>query len=418
NGIVTMTAGAKGALSDFTNTLSPVYTGLTSFINTNDPTPPTKPKAYLNWMLLDEQFKYVSSYPQSGAVPVATAGTNGGVLQSPLGYTGIPITKNGYLYIWVSNETPAWDVFFDNLSVVHRPGPLLEETHYYPFGLTMAGISSKALKPNYSENKYRYNKGSELHNKEFSDGSGLEMYETHFRSLDPQIGRFWQLDPRPDLAESPYAAMRDDPILINDPLGDTTIVDKTGYITSQHGKDNLVFLQKGKKLINIGELGKTINANKIFKNLLAKNIAYAKGIINPITFRNLVKNKGEWDLKNNTKTIFGLAHSFDKGKETQTQFSFQGKQYDTEELGNFHYGATGSATWFGSDYILLHEAGLGQIAAGTSKPEWQQYRTVVGRYGMTTKVALPPYGDDPHDQDMIKEGIKYYNSNKNTKEED
>ena len=104
--------------------------------------------------------------------------------------------------------------------MVADDGTVLEETSYYPFGLVQAGISSKALN-GVPENKRKWNKGSELESKEFSDGSGLELYSTQYRSLDPQLGRFWQIDPRPDYLQSLYAAMNNNPIRYNDPLGDT-----------------------------------------------------------------------------------------------------------------------------------------------------------------------------------------------------
>jgi len=54
----------------------------------------------------------------------------------------------------------------------------------------MAAISDNALKGHCAENKYLFN-GKELNNKEFSDRSGLDMYETHLRELDPQVGNWW-----------------------------------------------------------------------------------------------------------------------------------------------------------------------------------------------------------------------------------
>ena len=84
----------------------------------------------------------------------------------------------------MSNESQSFNVFFDNLNVVTYSGPILEETHYYPFGLTMAGISDKALKGQYAENKNKFN-GIEQ-----NSGFDLNMYDAFYRNLDPQIGRF------------------------------------------------------------------------------------------------------------------------------------------------------------------------------------------------------------------------------------
>ncbi|RYF56883.1 MAG: hypothetical protein EOO39_36115, partial [Cytophagaceae bacterium] len=109
-----------------------------------------RPKAFINYIFLDEQFKAVSG--NMGFSPVSE---NGGVKDHHDELLDISAKRNGYVYIYVSNESPV-NVFFDNLHVVHTPGPLLEETHYYPFGLTMAGISSKAL-TGLAENKLKYN---------------------------------------------------------------------------------------------------------------------------------------------------------------------------------------------------------------------------------------------------------------------
>ena len=119
-------------------------------------------------------------------------------------------------------------MFFDNLQVIHKPGALLEERHYYPFGLTMAGISSKAAGT--LENKFKYN-GKELQSHEFSDGTGLDLYDYGARMQDPQIGRWWVQDKFAEVyvALNPYQYAANNPIKIVDEAGHL-LKDKDGNL--------------------------------------------------------------------------------------------------------------------------------------------------------------------------------------------
>ncbi|MBW8687908.1 DUF6443 domain-containing protein [Chitinophaga rhizophila] len=182
--------------------------------------PSDRPKAYLSFVLFDDDFKLVeenSGVRQVKSIPDELQELKVGKMQ---------VVKSGYLYVYTNNESQQ-DVYFDNMLLGLTSGPLLEQTHYYPFGLTMAGISIDAINPGIFKNKLKYNEGSEIQNEEFSDGSGLELYGTKLRTLDPQLGRFWQIDPRPNPANSLYASMENNPVRFNDPLGDSIIPNVT-----------------------------------------------------------------------------------------------------------------------------------------------------------------------------------------------
>ncbi len=148
----------------------------------------TTPKAYLTILFFDERFNFVQQ--GSVAARVIQAGTGAPALVLPI----IQAPKNGYAYVYVSNESDQM-VYFDNLQVANHHSAIIEEDHYYAYGLKIAGISSRKLPdPNerHLDNKNLYN------DKELIDEADLNWYDYGFRSYDAQIGRFVQLDPLTD----------------------------------------------------------------------------------------------------------------------------------------------------------------------------------------------------------------------------
>jgi RHS repeat-associated protein len=183
--------------------------GTVGFINAVQPTGTgTTPQAYLTILFFDERFKFIEA--ADGGVAQQQVAASVGNAGAPLGLGNIKAPKNGYAFVYVSNRSDQ-DVYFDNLQVGIVRGNIIEENHYYAYGLKIAGISSQ--KPAHANegklsNPYLYN-GKELIDEE----SELNVYDYGFRSYDPQIARFLQQDPLTEeyIFLSPYVYAACDP---------------------------------------------------------------------------------------------------------------------------------------------------------------------------------------------------------------
>ncbi len=160
------------------------------------------PMAYLNYTLFDEDM-----------VPIPDAGgfqqISKAALIDPLTGLNQPheeitlhvpeITQAGYIYIWVSHDgTQNYDIYFDDLSIDHQHGPVVQADDYYPFGLSFNEWKKDGSKEN---------KMNTFQDQEKTDELDVDWVQFKWRNHYADIGRFFNVDPLANdyVYNSPYA---------------------------------------------------------------------------------------------------------------------------------------------------------------------------------------------------------------------
>jgi len=155
-------------------------------------------------------------------------GTAAGVLDfiiTPEGrakYNGSTFTYEYYLKDHLGNTAI---VFKDSTGIAK----VIQESHYYPFGLRMANTAVS----NSTDNRYLYN------GKELQSELGFGLYDYGARFYDAAVGRWWSIDPAAEknLNLTPYNYAANSPIIYIDPNGETHYYFRDGT-AAYYGGDN------------------------------------------------------------------------------------------------------------------------------------------------------------------------------------
>jgi RHS repeat-associated protein len=179
-------------------------------------------------------------------------------------------TQNGtsYTFNYVYNYTD----HLGNIRLSYSQDPstnvlkIIEENHYYPFGLKHTGYNSDQMmyvkeeyivkikpKPLLFNTSYNY----KYNGKELQEELGLNMYDYGARNYDPALGRWMNIDPLVEKSRrwSPYTYCYNNPIVFVDPDG---MFANPGDFYSQQGekvgsdgkKDGKIYVLTDKNEVN------------------------------------------------------------------------------------------------------------------------------------------------------------------------
>jgi RHS repeat-associated protein len=202
------------ALATTTFGFTPGETGFTSFSRNAGVIPgvgegsSTLPKAYLAYLFFNDSYQFVAA--GSGAISISTSAYSAFEKLERI----FTANQNGYLYIYVANESDR-NVYFDEMSVVHQKNStalqVTQASDYYPFGLTFNNYQAERIGEDHKtihKNRYGY-QGQEL-----QKDLDLNYGQFKWRMYDMVLGRFNGVDALADeyMSQSPFNMALNNPV--------------------------------------------------------------------------------------------------------------------------------------------------------------------------------------------------------------
>lgn len=201
-------ASMFGGVSGGSGETGKIYSGISNAFSANGLAGnmgSSRPAAYLNYILVDKDYKFLTMGWQ--IIPEGTNTKTEVKFDNP-----ILVAEEGFIYVYLSYENVSNNfVYFDDFKVSLQRSNVIQYNEYYPFGLQ---TSSSWNRENTKGNQFLYNAANEL-----NATSG--WYEMFYRGYDPAIGRMLQVDPYAPMYASTttYNYAMNNPVMMNDPSG-------------------------------------------------------------------------------------------------------------------------------------------------------------------------------------------------------
>ena len=175
----------------------------------------------------------------------------------------LEIKEDGNLKVYIDNSSSD-KVYFDEFIIERTEATVavvVQENHYYPFGMNMKGIEELDIQSIDGKDEHRW----QFNGVEKNESFGLNWNETFYRTYDMQLGRWNHIDPKPTYSQTTYMGMGNNPVSYSDALGDTTYVDVNSgkYTFKGSDSDGIMFAVDGKTTLQLTTIDtkNTINVN-------------------------------------------------------------------------------------------------------------------------------------------------------------